>query len=65
MACVPLWSFSGISHAAVFHSLSHTIPLHHLLLSRRARNLQLDEKLSDFEFPDDFVLDVYEMVNAG
>lgn len=24
----------------------------------------LDEKLSDFEFPDDFVLDVYEMVNA-
>lgn len=23
----------------------------------------LDEKLSDFEFPDDFVLDVYEMVN--
>jgi len=28
-------------------------------------SLQLDEKLSDFEFPDDFVLDVYEMVNAG
>jgi hypothetical protein len=24
----------------------------------------LDEKLADFEFPDDFVLDVYEMVNA-
>ena len=24
----------------------------------------LDERLSDFEFPDDFVLDVYEMVNA-
>lgn len=24
----------------------------------------LDEKLSDFEFPDDFVLDVYEMINA-
>lgn len=23
----------------------------------------LDEKLSDFEFPDDFVLDVYEMIN--
>jgi len=24
----------------------------------------LDEKLADFEFPDDFVLDVYEMINA-
>merc|ERR1719272_678749 len=24
----------------------------------------LDEKLSDFEFPDDFVLDVYEMCTA-
>lgn len=24
---------------------------------------QLDEKLSDFEFPDDFVLDVYELIN--
>merc|ERR1712232_1447071 len=24
----------------------------------------LDEKLSDFEFPDDFVLDVYEMING-
>jgi len=23
----------------------------------------LDEKLADFEFPDDFVLDVYEMVH--
>ena len=35
---------------------------HHYL--PRAHALQLDEKLSDFEFPDDFVLDVYEMVNA-
>jgi hypothetical protein len=25
---------------------------------------QLDEKLADFEFPDDFVLDVYEMITA-
>jgi hypothetical protein len=24
----------------------------------------LDEKLADFEFPDDFVLDAYEMINA-
>jgi len=24
----------------------------------------LDEKLADFEFPDDFVLDVYELINA-
>lgn len=26
---------------------------------------QLDAKLSDFEFPDDFVLDVYDLLHPG